>query len=35
VDMAAKQIWAYVSFGAVIAGIAVALALDMLLMAQP
>ena len=33
--MAAKQIWAYVSLGVVIAGIALALALDMLLMAQP
>ena len=33
--MAAKQVWAYISLGAVLAGIAMALALDMLVMAQP
>lgn len=33
--MAAGNIWAYVSLGAVIGGIAMALILDMLLAAQP
>jgi len=33
--MEAKQIWAYVSLGAVIGGIAMALVLDMLLAAHP
>ncbi len=32
---AAHPIWAYVSFGVVVGGIAIALILDMLLAAQP